>query len=220
MLAASSLSRAFNEIVQKFAETYDEGISVDMNVGASSALADAIVNGAPADVFASADQANITKLQEAKLVFGSPRALAHNRLIIVVKPGNPLGITSTADLASAPGVISLCAADVPCGTYAAQALASAQVTLDESRVTRGQSAAATLDAVAEGDAVAGIVYVTDALAKQDRIDTVDIPATQNVVAPYAIAEIGKSKNTARTDFVEFVTSRTGQRILRKYGFLP
>ncbi len=218
MSAASSLSGAFSEIVQKFAESYGN-VSIDVNTGASSALADAIVGGAPVDVFASADQANMTKLQDAKLVDGNPRTFAHNRLAIVTKPGNPAGIRSTADLAKA-GVIALCAVEVPCGKYASQALASAKVTIDESHITRGQSVAATLDQVAEGDAVAAIVYVTDALAKADRVDTVAIPDTQNVIAAYPIAKIGPRKSPASVAFITFVAGKTGQRILKKYGFLP
>jgi molybdate transport system substrate-binding protein len=216
--AATSLSYAFSKIAAKFAESYGN-VSVDLNYGASTALADGILAGAPADVFASADQTNMTKLQDAKMVFGNPRTFAHNTLVIVVKPGNPKHIGSTADLPSA-GTIALCALEVPCGTYAAQALTSAKVTIDESHVTRGQNVGATLDQVAEGDADAAIVYVTDAMSKADQVDTVPIPATQNVIAAYPIAAIGKTENKAATAFVRFVAGKTGQRILKQYGFLP
>ena len=217
--AAASLSRAFSEIVEQFTQSYGSNVSVDLNTGASSSLADAIVGGAPVDVFASADQANMTKLQDAKLVNGNPRTFAHNRLVIVVKPGNPKAIKSAADLRNA-GTIALCSVEIPCGTYAAQALASAQVTIDESHVTRGQNVAATLDQVAEGDAVAAIVYVTDAMAKADVVDTVAIPDTQNVIAAYPIAALGPTKNAVSASFVEFVMGPKGQRILKKFGFLP
>lgn len=221
--AASSLTKAFEEIVEAFTESYNaanvDTVSVDLNTGSSSSLAAAIVGGAPVGVFASADQSNMTKLQEAGLVYRDPSTFAHNKLTIVTKPGNPEGIKRTADLAEA-GVISLCAMEVPCGIYAAQALVSAKVTIDESHVTRGQNAAATLDAVAEGDAVAGIVYVTDALTKADRVDTIAIPDTQNVIAAYPIAALGDSENKVKKAFVAFVKGKSGQRILKKYGFLP
>ncbi|MDP1795438.1 MAG: molybdate ABC transporter substrate-binding protein [Acidimicrobiales bacterium] len=216
--AATSLTNAFNEIATAF-NVGHPFVNVNLNYGASTALADAIVGGAPADVFASADQSNMTKLQRAGLVFGDPTTFAHNKLAIVTKPGNPAGIKSAADLPNA-GVISLCALEVPCGKYAAQALVSAKVTIDESRVTRGQNVAATLDQVAEGDAVAAIVYVTDALAKADRVDTVAIPETQNVIAAYPIAKIGPADKPGAKAFIKFVKAKTGQRILKKYGFLP
>lgn len=193
--------------------------NVRFNFGASSSLADAIIGGAPVDVFASADQEHMTKLAKAKLVFGKLRTFAHNRLAIVVKKGNPAGIRGTADLATA-GVISLCAVAVPCGKYAGQALTSAKVTIDESRITRGQNVAATLDQVAEGDAVAAIVYATDALAKADQVDTVALPDTENVIAAYPIGALGKSANPVSKAFIAFVAGKTGQRILKKYGFLP
>lgn len=216
--AATSLRDAFTEIATAFSnETRD--VRVEFNFGASSSLADAIISGAPADVFASADQANMTKLQDAELVNGNPRTFAHNRLVIAVKPDNPARIRSTADLPNA-GVIALCAVEVPCGKYAAQALGSAKVTIGEAHISRGQNVAATLDQVAEGDAVAAIVYVTDALAKADRVDVVTIPDTQNVIASYPIADIGLRKRPASEAFIKFVAGKTGQRILKKYGFLP
>lgn len=214
MSAATSLTQAFTEIAEQFTQS-----RVQLNFGASSALADAIVEGAAVDVFASADEATMTKLRNRKLVDGRPVTFAHNKLVIVTKPGNPTGITTLNDLVDG-GVISLCAVEAPCGQYAAQALASASVTIDESRITRGQNVAATLDAVAEGDAVAGVVYVTDAQSKPDRVDTVEIPDEQNVVASYPIATIAPVRRTAANAFVEFVRGETGQRILRKYGFLP
>src|SRR5205085_9322125 len=115
----------------------------------------------------------------------------------------------------------LCGAEVPCGAYAAEALAKAGVVITESSVTRGQNVAATLTAVSEGDAVAGIVYVTDARTAGTRVATVAIPDAHNVIASYPIARLRASRNdtTARA-FVSFVRSRDGQRILRKYGFLP
>ncbi len=216
--AATSLTNAFNEMVVAF-NSVRPFVNVNLNFGASSAFADAIAAGAPVDVFASADQANMTKLQAAKLVFGNPRTFAHNTLVIAVKPGNPTAITSVADLVNA-GTIALCAVEVPCGKYAAQALTSARVSIDESHITRGQNVGETITQVAEGDAVAAIVYVTDAKAKADQVDTVTIPATQNVIAAYPIAAIGGRERRGAAAFLEFVASRTGQRILKKYGFLP
>ena len=156
--AATSLTKAFEEMAAAFEAAYD-GVDVRLNFGASSALAEQIVGGAPADVFASADEKNMTKVVEAKLVGAEgPVLFAANLLTIVTKPGNPSKVASLADLAG-DGVVSLCGVDVPCGIYAAEALAKAGVTIAESKVTRGQNIAATLTAVSQGDAHAGIVYV-------------------------------------------------------------
>lgn len=210
--AATSLTKAFTEIVEKF-EAEHSGVDVQLNFGASSALADQIVAGAPADVFASADKKNMGKVSQTSSLF------ATNLLTIVTKPGNPSKIAGLADLSTA-GVISLCGVEVPCGKYAAEALTKAKVTIDESKVTRGQNVAAALTAVSEGDAVAGIVYVTDAKGN-DKVATVAIPEAQNVVAEYPIATLSTSANkTAADAFVAFVRGAVGQEILQRLGFLP
>ena len=217
--AAASLQRSFDEIATAF-EAAHPGVTVQAVYDGSSTLATQIGEGAPADVFASADEKNMAKLTDADLVKGEPAVFAKNQLVIVTKPGNPEGIESLADLADA-GVISLCGEDVPCGTFAAQALEEADVTIPESSVTRGQNAKATLTAVSEGDAVAGIVYVTDALAAGDAVDAVEIPAEDDVVATYPIAVLTDTRDAALASaFVDYVSSDDGQAILRDRGFLP
>ena len=172
--AAASLTEAFTQIGKDF-EAAHPGTKVTFTFDSSGTLSQQIVDGAPVDVFASADEKNEQKVADAGLVKGDPTVFARNRLIIVTKPGNPTGIKTLADLADA-GVISLCGTDVPCGKFAATALENAGVTIPESSVTRGQNAKATLTAVSEGDAVAGIVYVTDAQAAGDAVGSVEIPA--------------------------------------------
>lgn len=217
--AATSLTKAFTEIAAAFEEA-NENTTVQLNFGASSALADQIVGGAPADVFASADAKNMNKLVEADLVGAEEPALfATNLLTIVTKPDNPSAIATLADLSTA-GVVSLCGVEVPCGKYAAAALAKAGVTINESKVTRGQNVAATLTAVAEGDAVAGIVYVTDATGNA-KVATVAIPEGLNAVASYPIAALTTSSHKTATDaFVAFVNGAVGQKVLQRLGFLP
>lgn len=210
--AATSLTKAFTEIAEKFEEEHED-IKVQLNFGASTALAEQIVAGAPADVFASADKKNMDKVTPTSDVF------AINLLAIVTKPGNPSKITGLAELSKA-GVISLCGVEVPCGKYAAEALRKANVTIDESKVTRGQNVAAALTAVSEGDAVASIVYVTDAKSN-DKVTTVTIPEAQNVIAEYPIATLSTSPNkTAADAFVAFVRGADGKEILQRLGFLP
>lgn len=217
--AAASLRDAFTEIGDRF-KAANPGVEVAFNFDSSATLATQIIEGVPVDVYASADQANMTKLTDKNLVAGQPEVFARNELVIVTKPGNPQGIKGLADLASA-GVISLCGKDVPCGKYSAEALQKAGVTIPESSVTRGQHVSATLTAVSEGDAVAGIVYVTDAKTAGDKVSTVSIPAEYNVIAVYPIGAIAASKNPeAAAAFETYVLGADGQAILAKFGFLP
>lgn len=217
--AAASLTEAFTEIGDDFEERCD-GTRITFTFDSSGTLSQQILDGAPADVFASADQKNMDKLVAAELTQGEPTVFAENQLIIVTKPGNPEGIGSLADLADA-GIISLCGEDVPCGTFAATSLAEAGVTIPETSVTRGQNAKATLTAVSDGDAVAGIVYVTDALAAGDAVDSVEIPDDQNVLATYPAAVLTTATNEQLASaFVAYVSSDDGQETLEEQGFLP
>lgn len=216
--AAASLTDAFNRIGPEF--TARTGTDVEFTYDSSSTLANQIAGGAPVDTFASADSANMTKLADAGLVAGDPVVFAQNELVIVTKHGNPAGVTGLESLATA-GTIALCGPDVPCGKYAAQALQKANVTIPESDVTRGQNVRATLTAVSEGDAVAGIVYETDAKAAADKVDTVAIPDAYNVLATYPAAAIqGSLHLDAARDFVEYLSGSRAQAILAEYGFLP
>ena len=125
--AAASLTEAFTKMGADF-EKANPGTTVTFNFAASSALVTQIQGGAPADVFASADGANMQKLVSGGQVTAEPTVFAANELTIVVKPGNPKQVKSLADLANL-GTISLCADTVPCGKYAAQALTQAGVTI-------------------------------------------------------------------------------------------
>ena len=141
-------------------------------------------------------------------------------MVIVTKPGNPADITDLADLAAA-GVISLCAPEVPCGRYAAEVLGNAGVTIDESNITRGQNVGATLTAVTEGDAVAAIVYETDAAGVGDAVDAVEIPDDVNAIATYPIGVIAATPYPDVADaFLEWVLGPEGQAVLERHGFLP
>jgi molybdate transport system substrate-binding protein len=162
----------------------------------------------------------MTELTDEGLIAGEPEVFARNRLVIVTKPGNPEGIEGLADLAAA-GTVSLCGSEVPCGRYAQQALDAAGVEIPETSVTRGQSAGATLTAVAEGDAGAGIVYASDAEAAGDAVSTVDIPDDQDVLATYMIGVTAAagSPDTAE-GFMDWVLGDDGQAVLADHGFLP
>lgn len=174
------------------------------------------MEGAPADVFASADQANMQKVVDAGSV-SSTAVFASNRLQIVVGPGNPKGIRSLADLARPGLVVVLCAPAVPCGAYGAQALGRAGVTVHPA--SQEQDVKAVVSKVQLGEADAGIVYQTDVRAAGAAVQGVDIPADQNVPVEYPIAVL-KRADPAAARFVDFVRSPAGQRILGGFGFGP
>jgi molybdate transport system substrate-binding protein len=216
---AASLTDAFAEIAAKF-QKQNKGATITLNPAASSALVTQIQGGAPADVFASADLTNMDKLVTSGNVKAAPQTFARNQMEIVTKPGNPKGVKSVTDLPNV-GVVALCGATVPCGVYATNILNRAKVTIPESSITRGADVKTTLAAVTQGDAQAGIVYVTDAKAAGSTATGVEIPEHENVIAVYPIAPIaGTSNGKLANAFISYVLSPAGQKILAKYGFLP
>jgi len=217
--AAASLTEAFTKMGTDFQKLH-KGTTVTFNFAASSALVQQIQGGAPADVFASADGANMQKLVNGGQVTAEPTDFASNLLTIVVKPGNPKGVKSIADLPKLD-VVALCAPEVPCGKYANQALTQDGVSLPADKITLGQDVKAALAAVATGDADAGIVYGTDAKAARNTVQSVKIPASLNVLAVYPIAPIAATQNASLADgWIKYVTARAGRRTLRSFGFLP
>lgn len=214
--AAASLTEAFQEIELAYESAYP-GVEVVLNLGASSALREQILEGAPADVYASANQPNMQQLVEAGEVAGDPRTFARNRLQIAVPAGNPAGITGLADFSHEELLLGLCAEGVPCGDFARQALAAAGVTpaLD----TDEPDVRALLTKIALGELDAGIVYVTDVASTRGAVQGIDIPEAYNVVAEYPIAVLANAphpRNAAA--FVEFVLSAEGRAILAAHGF--
>ena len=216
--AAASLAKTYSEIGKHF-EKANPSIKVRFNFASSSSLVSQIQSGAPTDVFAAADLASFDKLLATGNVVKSPKVFARNSMQLVVKPGNPLRISSIADLPKA-SVVSLCAKTAPCGVYAATVLSRYGVVVAESRITRGVDASATLNAVSTGDADAAIVYATDALSAKKSVSTISIPVGKNVKAMYGIGVIRGSKNSKQAEaFVQFVLSLTGQKVLTSFGFL-
>jgi molybdate transport system substrate-binding protein len=215
--AAASLTEAFTTIKDDFT-TANPGATVTINFGSSGQLATQIQGGAPADVAAFADEAPMKTLGDAGLLAAPAQIFATNQLIIVTKPGNPKGITSLANLATA-GTISLCAETAPCGKFATQALQKAGVTIPTASITRGPDVKATLAAVTEGDADAAVVYVTDAQSAGTKVATVDIAEADNVVAKYPIAVIKATTNqSAAQAFEEYVLGPEGRSVLKDAGF--
>jgi molybdate transport system substrate-binding protein len=214
--AAASLTAAFQSLGSAVGQV-NPPLLAEYNFAGSPTLVAQIQQGAPVDVFASADQPNMQKLVDGGLVMGSPRVFATNRLQIVVAAGNPKGITGLADLVRPGLVVVLCGPAVPCGRYATQALQKAGVRVVPA--SQETDVKAVVSKVALGEADAGIVYVTDVKAGGAKVQGIAIPNNQNVVATYPIAVVkAASHGRAAQAFVDFVLSPQGQRILASFGF--
>jgi molybdate transport system substrate-binding protein len=216
VFAAASLTDAFGEIADEF-EAANPGVSVESNFGASSALREQILAGAPADVFASANLANMDQVVEADAAAGDARTFATNRLEIVVPAGNPADVTGLAAFGDDDLLVGLCAAEVPCGDLGREALANAGVT--PAVDTEEPDVRSLLTKVEAGELDAGLVYATDVLAAGDAVEGIEIPAADNVVAEYPIATLAEGGAAEVADaFVAYVLSDAGQDILASYGF--
>ena len=216
VFAAASLKKTFTAIGAAFEKAHP-GTTVTFNFAGSSDLVAQIQQGAPADVFASADTTNMDKATRDSLTSAAPVNFASNRLEIVVPPGNPAKIAGLADLAK-PGVkVVLCAPAVPCGAAASKVEAAA--TIDIRPVSEEQSVTDVLGKVTTGEADAGLVYVTDVLGAGAEVEGIAFPESVAVVNTYPIATLEDSRNAALADaFLKAVTGEPGQGILASAGF--
>lgn len=215
VFAAASLQEPFEELGEQF-ESEHEGVSVEFNFAGSSTLVEQIQQGAPADVFASADEKNMDKLTEADLEAADPVAFTSNTLMIAVPAGNPAGIT---DLASLTGDVNLvvCAPEVPCG--AATTTVEEAAGLEFSPVSEEQSVTDVLNKVTSGEADAGLVYVTDVAKAGDAVEGIEFPEAQEAVNTYPITTVdGSAAPELGQEFQDLVTGETGQEVLAGYGF--
>jgi molybdate transport system substrate-binding protein len=216
VFAASSLSDAFSALGGRF-EAASEEVSVTFNFLSSSDLAAQIEQGAPADVFASADEVTMQRIVAAELNATKPRVFAHNELAIVVRAGNPKGIEDLSDLADPDLVVSLCNDDCPAGRYAQQALDAAGVeVVADSLESEVKGVVARVET---GEADAGLVYATDVRAAGDSVDGIAIPRRHNVTADYPVVALKGGPPEAQA-FVDLVLSAEGERVMQAFGFLP
>jgi molybdate transport system substrate-binding protein len=214
--AAASLTAPFKDIAKQF-EADHEGVRVALSFGGSSDLASQIQQGAPADVFASADTANMDKLVDAGLSSGDPQSFATNVLEIATPPGNPADIENFQDLAEDGVKVVVCAPEVPCGAAAQQVAEKAGVTLHP--VSEEQSVTDVLGKVTSGEADAGVVYVTDVQAAGDDVEGVEFPESSEVVNTYPIVAVeGADEGGLANEFIEMVLGDTGRQILHAAGF--
>ena len=220
--AASSLTNAFNDIARGY-EAQHAGTKVLLNYGASGALLQQIAKGAPADVFASADQETMDQAVARNLVLPADRRnFVHNALVVVVPIDARRRITRLSDLAA--GEVARIAigmpSSVPVGRYTRHALEAAQLwAAVEPKAIYTQNVRQSLDYVARGEVDAGFVYGTDAVIVKNKVRIAfSVPLDAPIAYPIARTRGGANAAEAQR-FVDYVLSPAGQAILGKYGFL-
>lgn len=214
--AAASLTDAFTDLAAVF-ETAHPGVEVTLNLAGSPTLRTQILEGAPVDVFASADEATMAAVEAAGEVAAHPRTFARNHLVLAVPPGNPGSVKGLEDLAREELWVGLCAPEVPCGRYARAVLERAGVkpALD----TEEADVRALLTRVALGELDVAVTYATDVAAAGGQAEAIVIPDSVNVVAELPVAVLAAAPNPAAArSFVDLLTSAPGRRVLARHGF--
>jgi molybdate transport system substrate-binding protein len=214
VLAASSLTETFTELGQQF-ERQHPGVTVKFAFDSSATLAQQATQGAPADVLATADTTTMDSAKAAQA--STPRVFATNVMVLATPAGNPAHVTAFSDLDKPSVTFVTCVPTAPCGKIA-------QALLDQDHVT-GTPVSQEIDVksvlakLTEGEADAGIVYTTDAVAAGDQVKTLPIPGSAEQVTSYPIVTLTQSKHAdlARA-FVDLVTGPAGQKTLRRAGF--
>jgi molybdate transport system substrate-binding protein len=226
--AAASLTEAFQEIARAF-ESAHPGDSVELNFAGSQVLRTQIEQGAPVDVFASADLVHAGALRASGLL-GRWQVFARNRIVVVV-PARESKVDRLQDLAR-PGVkVVVAGATVPVGRYTGRVLANLtaarlfgddfQARVEANVASQETNVRAVVSKVVLGEADAGFVYATDAASASDKVRAIEIPARCNVVAEYPIGVVAKSAAAGKAkEFVALVLGGRGQEILRRHGFAP
>ncbi len=220
--AASSLTDVFTELAEAFRAQHS-GVQVDLNFASSSALAVQIVEGAPADVFASANAAQMQVVVDDGKAEASD-IFAQNEIVVVTPRGRGL-IAGFEDLASDGIRLVLAGPEVPVGVYAREAIAAADASIGggfadavlANVVSEEANVRAVLAKVELGEADAGIVYATDAAVAGDAVEMYRFPSEFAPPAEYVIAALTNTPEAAAA-FVEFVLSEAGQAILERHGF--
>jgi molybdate transport system substrate-binding protein len=215
VFAAASLSEAFTTLGTRF-EQQHPGTRIRFSFGPSSGLAEQVIDGAPADVLASADPTTMDRVVRQGRARNAA-AFARNELQIAVPAGNPAHITGLADLASGVVKVALCQAQVPCGSLATKVLRHAGVTVVP--VTLETDVKSVLAKVTLGEVDAGVVYVTDVRSAGDAVIGIPIPTGLNESTLYPIAALTDAPNpSAASAFVDFVMSDVGRSVLAADGF--
>jgi molybdate transport system substrate-binding protein len=216
VFAAASLTETFTDLGERF-EAANPGVTVRFNFGGSSDLAQQVVNGAPADVFAAASDATMKTVTDAGATAGPPTVFATNVLQIATAPGNPEGIVTFADLARPDLKVVVCAPQVPCGATAEKIEEATGVVL--SPVSEELDVKSTLGKVTSGDADAGLVFVTDVTSAGDDVQGVPFPEAGQAVTNYPIAVLADAPQAELAGrFRDLVTGEQGRAALEAVGF--
>ena len=230
VFAAASLADAFTTM-QTMLEEANPGLTITFNFAGSQQLATQLVEGADADVFASANDAQMRAARAGGALAGEPRAVTRNRLAIVVPRDNPAGIAAPADLTRNGLKLVVANPDVPVGAYSLEALdkmsadprfgADFRARVEANIVSQEDNVKQVVTKVQLGEADAGIVYVTDvSAAVAPDVTLIEIPAPFNVIAVYSIAPVTGGDAGLAQAFIDFSLSDAGQAILASYGFTP
>lgn len=231
VFAAASLTEAFTEIGQNFSEA-NPGVEVTFNFAGSQQLAQQIGEGAPADVFASANAKQMSvAIDTGRIITGTQHTFVRNRLVAVTPADNPGGVATLSDLSKAGLKIVLAAKEVPVGQYALDFLDKAEAdgslgagykdAVIANVVSYEENVRAVLAKVTLGEADAGIIYSSDiAQEASDQVQRIDIPDNLNTVASYPIAPLSDSPNAeVAQQFIDYVLATEGQQLLESYGFI-
>jgi molybdate transport system substrate-binding protein len=230
VFAASSLTDAFKELASEFQKAHPRARAV-FSFGGSSQLAIQLVNGARADVFASADQDQMDVVQRGHVLADAQQVFVRNRLMVIAPRDNPAAITSLQDLAK-PGIKVVGAqASVPIGYYTSQLLKSAsaspdfgadfQQRVERNIVSREDTVRQIVAKIQLGEADAAVVYVTDVTMQiAEQFARITLPEDLQVTATYPIAVANGRNRAGGEAFVAFVESPPAQAILARWGFLP
>jgi molybdate transport system substrate-binding protein len=216
VFAAASLRGTFTQLGTQF-ESSHVGSRVTFSFGGSSDLVTQLQQGAPADVFASADTGNMDKATADDLVKGDPVSFASNTLEIAVPPDNPAEIASFADLAGSGTKVVVCAPQVPCGAATQKVETATGIHLEP--VSEENSVTDVLNKVTSGEADAGLVYETDVKGAGEKVAGVTFPEASEAVNVYPVAVLAGSRNAdLAQQFVDLVLSDQGQQVLADAGF--
>ena len=229
LFAASSLTDAFTEIASHYEREHPD-VTVRLNFGGSSQLATQLTEGAPADLFASANETQMEKLvEDGRIAAQTVQILATNQLVLIMPADNPAGITSLADLAQAGIKFVTASKQVPIGQYTRQSLAKMEASGD---FAQGFEQAVLANIVSEeanvrqlvtkvelGEADAAIVYQSDVHLNRQNLQTIALPDRYNIAARYPIAPLQNTRHPdGAASLMAFIQSANGQSILKKWGF--